>query len=59
MVRGSILPGRWLESLVGGDVSMVNERPEPRLLYSQVPAFSAADRALIDVLTTTPEGPWR
>ena len=49
-------PERWLESLVVGDVSMVDERLEPRQLYSQVPAFSAADRAMIDVLTTTREG---
>ena len=48
-------PERWLESLVVGDVSMVDEQLDPRLLYSQVPAFSAADRA-IDVLTTTREG---
>ena len=49
-------PERWLESLVVGDVSMVDERLEPRVLYSQVPAFSAADRAMIDVLTTTRDG---
>jgi hypothetical protein len=47
---------RWLESLVVGDVSMIDERLEPRALYSQVPAFSAADRAMIDVLTTTRGG---
>ena len=49
-------PERWLESLVVGDVSMVDEQLDPRLLYSQVPAFSAADRAMIDVLTTTRDG---
>jgi len=49
-------PERWLESLVVGDVSMVDEQLEPRPLYSQVPAFSAADRAMIDVLTTTRGG---
>jgi hypothetical protein len=47
---------RWLESLVVGDVSLIDERLEPKILYSQVPAFSAADRAMIDVLTTTREG---
>jgi hypothetical protein len=46
-------PERWLESLVVGDVSMVDGRLEPSCRYSQVPAFSAADRAMIDVLTTT------
>jgi hypothetical protein len=52
---------RWLESLVVHDVSLVDERldvggTKPRILYSQVPAFSGADRAMIDVLTTTREG---
>jgi hypothetical protein len=54
-------PERWLESLVVGDVSVVDERLGSKeldagALYSQVPAFSAADRAMIDVLTTTREG---
>lgn len=49
-------PERWLESLVVGDVSVIDQRLEPRELYSQLPAFSAADRAMIDVLTTTHEG---
>ena len=49
-------PERWLESLVVADVSAVDERLETRELYSQVPAFSASDRAMIDVLTITREG---
>jgi hypothetical protein len=49
-------PERWLESLVVSDVSVVNEHLEPRSQYSQVPAFSGADRAMIDVLTTTRDG---
>lgn len=49
-------PERWLESLVLGDVSVIDGRLEPSCRYSQVPAFSAADRAMIDVLTTTHEG---
>jgi len=49
-------PERWLESLVLGDVSVVDGRLEPSCRYSQVPAFSAADRAMIDVLSTTHEG---
>jgi hypothetical protein len=47
---------RWLESLVTVDVSVIDERLEPHSLYSQVPAFSAADRAMLDVLTTTRQG---
>jgi hypothetical protein len=46
-------PERWLESLVRADVSVIDERLEPESVYSQVPAFSAADRAMIDVLTLT------
>jgi hypothetical protein len=49
-------PERWLESLVVGDVSVLDGRLEPSCRYSQVPAFSAADRAMIDVLTTTRTG---
>jgi hypothetical protein len=49
-------PERWLESLVVQDVSEVDERLDAGCLYSQVPAFSAADRAMIDVLTTTRDG---
>ncbi len=49
-------PERWLESLVVGDVSVVDDRLDTSCQYSQVPAFSAADRAMIDVLTTTHAG---
>ncbi len=49
-------PERWLESLVMNDVSVIDERLEAESVYSQVPAFSAADRAMIDVLTLTHEG---
>ena len=49
-------PERWLESLVRTDVSVIDERLEPESVYSQVPAFSASDRAMIDVLTLTHEG---
>jgi hypothetical protein len=46
-------PERWLEALVVGDVSVVDGRLESACRYSQVPAFSASDRAMIDVLATT------
>jgi len=49
-------PERWLESLVVADVSAIDERLQAQPIYSQVPAFSAADRAMIDVLTTTRDG---
>ena len=49
-------PERWLESMVVGDVGVVDDRLEPSCRYSQVPAFSAADRAMIDVLALTHAG---
>jgi hypothetical protein len=49
-------PERWLESLAIKDVSPLDERLDSACLYSQVPAFSASDRAMIDVLCRTREG---
>jgi len=46
-------PERWLESLVFKNVSAVDSRLDNAHVYSQVPAFSASDRAVIDVLTCT------
>ncbi len=46
-------PERWLESLVVRDVTALDPRLDPACVYSQVPAFSASDRAMLDVLTTT------
>jgi len=47
---------RWLESLAVRNLALVDERLDYGCLYSQVPAFSASDRAMIDVLTVTREG---
>jgi hypothetical protein len=49
-------PERWLESLVKRDVRAIDDRLDPSFVYAQVPAFSAADRAMIDLLTCTREG---
>jgi hypothetical protein len=46
-------PERWLESLAVRDVSALDERLDNTCLYSQVPAFSASDRAMLDILSTT------
>lgn len=46
-------PERWLESLVMRDVTAIDSRLDAAHVYAQVPAFSAADRAMIDVLTCT------
>ncbi len=46
-------PERWLESLAIRDVSRIDECLDSTRVYSQVPAFSASDRAMIDVLCVT------
>lgn len=49
-------PERWLEALVAVDPGRVDARLDPRHIYSQVPAFSAIDRGIIDLLGVTHEG---
>lgn len=49
-------PERWLESLAIGDIAAIDDRLTQNYVYSQVPAFSASDRAMVDVLTTTHSG---
>jgi hypothetical protein len=51
-----MVPERWLESLVFKDVSALDDRLDPGCVYSQVPAFTAADRGMMDVLTCTRDG---
>ncbi len=48
-------PERWLESLIAGKVAALDRRLEPVPVYAQVPAFAAADRAMIDILAVTRE----
>ncbi len=49
-------PERWLEALVVKNICALDDQLDPRWCYSQVPAFSASDRAMIDVLALTREG---
>jgi hypothetical protein len=49
-------PERWLESAVLRDLPALDERLDPACAYSQVPAFAASDRAMIDVLGVTHQG---
>ncbi len=51
-----MVPERWLESIVERDVTAIDDRLDPRFVYSQVPAFAAADRGMIDVLASTRDG---
>lgn len=50
------VPERWLESLLVADVTVLDSRLDGEFVYSQVPAFAATDRAVIDILTATREG---
>lgn len=47
---------RWLESQVIADVTRIDARIDPRFLYAQVPAISAGDRGIMDLLGITREG---
>jgi hypothetical protein len=47
---------RWLESQVIADPARIDARLDPRFLYSQVPAISAGDRGIMDLLGITREG---
>jgi hypothetical protein len=46
-------PERWLESLVAADPARVDARLDPRFVYSQVPALSAGDRGVMDLVGVT------
>ena len=46
-------PERWLESLVARNIAALDGRLLPEPVYAQVPAFAAADRAMIDILAIT------
>ena len=50
------VPERWLESLLVRNVTVLDSRLDGLHVYSQVPAFAACDRAMIDILTTTHDG---
>jgi len=46
-------PERWIETLIQKDPAQLDAQLDPRFLYSQVPAFAAADRGVIDLLGVT------
>jgi hypothetical protein len=47
---------RWLESVLVNDITRIDPGLSPEFVYPQVPAFSRADRGVIDILTVTREG---
>lgn len=52
-------PERWLESLLRRNIEPIDPHLDPAHVYTQVPAFAAADRGMLDLLgvtgTTSPE----
>jgi hypothetical protein len=49
-------PERWLESVLRWDVSSVDAHLRVDHVYTQVPAFAAADRGMLDLLGVTDDG---
>ena len=49
-------PEAWLQSTLGGDLTEIDDGLGAHTLYQQVPAFAAADRAMLDLLTVTRHG---
>jgi len=47
---------RWLETLALADPARLDAGLDPQHLYSQVPAFSAGDRGVLDLLGVTRDG---
>jgi hypothetical protein len=49
-------PERWLESVLRRDVEPLDVRLNSKHVYTQVPAFAAADRGMLDLLGVTDDG---
>ena len=49
-------PERWLESVLRRDVSLLDAHLDPAHVYTQVPAFQASDRGMLDLLSVDDEG---
>jgi hypothetical protein len=49
-------PEAWLQSTIAGDLSQIDDSLGSHMIYRQVPAFAAADRAMLDLLTITRSG---
>jgi hypothetical protein len=49
-------PERWLESELRRDVSLIDAHLDAAHVYTQVPAFAASDRGMLDVLSVGKDG---
>jgi hypothetical protein len=49
-------PESWLQSVLANELARVDDNLGTHPIYQQVPAFAAADRAMLDLLTATRAG---
>jgi len=49
-------PERWLESVLRRDLEQLDAHLDPRHVYTQVPAFVAGDRGMLDLLGVLRDG---
>jgi hypothetical protein len=49
-------PERWLEGVLRRDLTPLDDHLDPKHVYTQVPAFAASDRGMLDLLSVTTEG---
>jgi hypothetical protein len=49
-------PERWLESVLRRDVTAIDEHLDAAHVYTQVPAFAASDRGMLDLLSVDKDG---
>ncbi len=49
-------PERWLESVLRSNVEPLDPHLNPAHVYTQVPAFAASDRGMLDLLGVTSDG---
>jgi hypothetical protein len=49
-------PERWLESVLRRDLSQIDTHLDPAHVYTQVPAFAASDRGMLDLLGVDRDG---
>jgi hypothetical protein len=47
---------RWLESVLREDITRLDPRLNPGHVYTQVPAFAASDRGMLDLLSVLDDG---
>ena len=49
-------PERWLESTLRRDISLLDDHLDKAKVYTQVPAFAAGDRGMLDLLSVAQDG---